>query len=166
MRNFILVLVVAVVAVYNIAGLVGVCALLLGLTAWAGVCGIIWYRNWYNTTPEFDVTPTTNPDTEGSIRCPIQRIGENEVGDLVWPDHFFPCCESSTCVTGSPTQCELCDTQNTDGDGLAMEDEAEGQYHFTALPLALACHRPESERPNVKEEREALIFVLQLWIYS
>ena len=43
MRTFILMLAVAMVAIYNIAGVVGVFAWMLGLTAWGIGCGMFWY---------------------------------------------------------------------------------------------------------------------------
>jgi hypothetical protein len=49
---------------------------------------------------------------------------------------------------------------------LENEEEAKGLYAVEGLPLALACNRPESERPNERAEREGLIQALEAWIYG
>lgn len=147
MRTFILVLLVGLVSIYNVAGFVGVVAWLLGLAAWGAGCAWGWYC--YNTVP--------NPGQENSDDDVPGDVCDNSDNDGLTD-------EEEADLSTEPTNPDT--DGDTDCDGLAMEDEAEGLYHFTQLPLALACHRPESEKPNVKEEKEALIFVLQLWIYS
>jgi hypothetical protein len=133
------VLAIGVIAIFNVAGFAGVFAWMLGLTAWALGCGMFWY---------------------GKLNSDDDADGVVDAGDACPDDDL-----ADTDTTGTDADADTTSAANDD-DGLAIEDEAEGQYHFTQLPLALACHRPEHERPNVKEEREALIFVLQLWIYS
>lgn len=51
MHTFIFVLAIGIVSVYNLAGVAGVVAFLLGLSAWALGCGIIWYQYNCPTVP-------------------------------------------------------------------------------------------------------------------